>query len=80
MGLAAFSCCPVELLSLLLDTAGVFGGSHVAVGGFVDAVLTEQLTVRRPGLSCSSIAKASISACSEVKVNVPNELEDPLIV
>lgn len=71
MGLVTFACCPVEPLSLLLDTAGVLGGSHVAAVGFAEAVFPEQLPLRRPGLSCSNIAKASISACSEVNVNVP---------
>lgn len=81
MGLVTFVCCPVEPLSLLLDTGGVFGGSHVAVVGFVEAVLSpEQAPMRLPGLSCSSIAKASISACSEVNVNVPKELDDALIL
>lgn len=80
MGLVTFDCCPLEPLSLLLDTAGVLGVSHVAVVGFVEALLPEQLPLRLPGLSCSSMAKASISACSEVNVNVPKELDDALIV
>lgn len=77
MGLVTLACCPVEPLSLLFDTAGFFGGSHVA---FVGAVFPEQLPLRLPGLSCSSMAKASISACSEVNVNVPKEPDDALIV
>lgn len=80
MGLVTFACCPVEPLSLLLDTIGVFGGSHVAAAGFVEAVFPEQLPLRLPGLSCSSMAKASISACSDVNVNVPKEPDDALIV
>lgn len=79
--LVAFVCCPVEPLSLLLDTGGDFWGPHVAVVVFVEAVLsTEQPPLRLPGLSCSSMAKASISACSEVNVNVPKELDDALIL
>lgn len=81
MGLVTFVCCPAEPLSLLLDTGGVLGGSHVAVVGFAEAVLSpEQPPLRLPGLSCSSMAKASISACSEVNVNVPKEPDDALIL
>lgn len=40
-----------------------------------EAVSPEQPTLRLPGLSCSSMAKASISSCSVVNVNVPKELE-----
>lgn len=80
MGLVTFACCPVVPLSLLLDTAGFFGGSHAAAVGFVEAVLTVQLPLRLPGLSCSSMAKASISACSEVNVYVPKEPDDAPIV
>lgn len=80
-GLVTFACCPVEPLSLLPDTGGGLGGSHAAVVGFVEAVLSpEQPPLRLPGLSCSNIAKASISACSEVNVNVPKEPDDPLIL
>lgn len=80
MGLVTFACCPAEPLSLVLDTGGVFGCSHVAVGGFVEAVLSpEQPPLRLPGLSCSSMAKANISSCSEVNVNVPKEPDDALI-
>lgn len=81
MGLVTLACCPVEPLSLLADTGGVFGGSHGAVVGFVEAVLSpEQPPLLLPGLSCSSIARASISACSDVNVNVPNEPDDALIL
>lgn len=81
MDLATFACCPAEPLSLLLDTGGVFEGSHVAVVGFVEALLSpEQPPLRLPGLSCSSMAKASMSACSEVNVNVPKEPDDALIL
>lgn len=80
VGLVTFACCPVEPLSLLFDTIRAFGCSHVADVGFVEAVLPEQLPLRLPGLSCSSMAKASISACSEVNVNVPKEPGDALIV
>lgn len=74
-------CCPAEPLSLLLDTVEVFGGSHVAVVGFVGAVFSpEHPPVLLPGLSCSSMAKASISACSDVNVNVPKEPDDALIL
>lgn len=79
--LVAFVCGPVEPLSLLLDTGGDFGGPHVAVVVFVEALLSpEQPPLRLPGLSCSSMAKASISACSEVNVNVPNELDEALML
>lgn len=77
--LVTFVCCTVEPLSLLPDTGGDFGASHVAV--FVEAMLSPaQPPLRLPGLSCSSMAKASISACSEVNVNVPKELDDALIL
>lgn len=53
----------------------------MAVVGFVEELLSpEQPPFRLPGLSCSSMAKASISACSEVNVNVPNEPDDALIL
>lgn len=53
----------------------------MAVVGFAEALLSpEQPPLRLPGLSCSSMAKASISACSEVNVNVPNEPDDAPIL
>lgn len=80
MGLVTFACWPFEPLSLLLDTGGGFGGSHVAVVGFVGALLSpEQPPLRLPGLSCSNMAMASISACSDVNVNVPKP-DDALIL
>lgn len=49
--------------------------------GFVEAVLSpEQPPFLLSGLSCSSIAKASISACSDVKVNVPKDPDEALIL
>lgn len=70
--LVTFVGCPVEPLSLLLDIVG-----DVAEVVFVEVLLsTVQFTLRLPGLSCSSMANASISACSVVNVNVPKELDD----
>lgn len=81
VGLVTLACCPAETLSLLLDTGGVWGGSHVAVVLFVEAVLSSgQPPPLFPGLSCSSMAKASISACSDVNVNVPKEPDEALIL
>lgn len=77
IGLLTLDCWPAEPLSLLVDTGGVFGVSHVAVVGLVEAVLSpEQPPLLLPGLSCSSMAKASISACSDVNVNAPKEPDD----
>lgn len=81
MSLATLVCCPADTLSLLVDTGGVFGGSHVVELGLDEAELSlEQTPPLLPGLSCSNIAKASISACSEVNVNVPKEpVEAPIL-
>lgn len=81
MGLATLACCPAEPRSLLVDTDGVLGGSHVAVVGLADAVFSPvQPPLLLPGLSCSSMAKASISACSLVNVNVPKDPDDAPIL
>lgn len=75
--LLTLACCPAEPLSLLVDTGGVLGVSHVAAVELAEAVLSpEQGPFLLPGLSCSSMAKASISACSDVNVNVPKEPDD----
>lgn len=56
-------------------------GSHVAAVGFVEALLSpEHPPLLLPGLSCSSMAKASISACSDVNVNVPKEPDEAVIL
>lgn len=53
----------------------------MAVVGFAETVLSpEQPLLLLSGFSCSSIAKASISACSDVKVNVPNWPDEALIL
>lgn len=53
----------------------------MAVLGLEEEVLSpEQPPVFLSGLSCSNMAKASISACSEVKVNVVKEPEAALIL
>lgn len=66
---------------MLLGTGGDLAGSHVAAAVSGEAVLSpEQPTLRLPGLSCSSMAKASISSCSLVNVNVPNEPDEALIL
>lgn len=66
---------------MLLGTDGDLAGSQAAVVVFGEGVLSpEQPTLRLPGLSCSSMAKANISSCSVVNVNVPKELDDALIL
>lgn len=80
VGLVTFACCPAEPLSLLFGTIGFFGGSHVAAVAFAAGGFPEQLPLRLPGLSCSSMASASISACSDVNVNDPKEPDDALMV
>lgn len=68
-------CCSPKLCSLLVDVERVLVGSHETVVGVVEEVLSpEHPLVLFPELSCSNIAKASISACSEVNVNGPKEL------
>lgn len=81
IGLFTLACCPAEPRSLLADTGVVFVDSHVAVAGLVDAVFSpEHPPLLLPGLSCSSMANASISACSFVNVNVPKDPDDAPIV
>ena len=79
MVLVNLACCPVKPLSLLLEDGEVLGGSHIAVEGF-SALSAEQLPPLLPGLSCSSIAKAKMSACSEVNVKDPNEADEELML
>lgn len=62
---------------MFADTSGGLGQPHGAVLALAEEVLSpEQPPLLLPGLSCSSMAKASISACSEVNVNVPKEPDD----
>lgn len=78
MDLIALVCCSIAPCSLLVDVDGVLVGSHETVVGVVEEVLSpEHPLVLFPELSCSNMAKASISACSEVNVNGPKELVEP---
>lgn len=62
-----------------MDTESL-DGSHVPVLGFDKAVLLpEQPPIFRSGLSCSNMAKASISACSDVNIKELKEPEAELI-
>lgn len=80
MGLVTFACCPAEPLSLLVEVGGVLGGSQAAVVGFEVVFSPGHPPFLLPGLSCSSMAKASISACSVVNENVPKEPDEALIL
>ena len=80
MGLVAFPCGADKPLSWVADDGEVLGGSHAVVAEIAGVLWSAvHPAALLPGISCSSIAKATMSACSDVNVNVPKEPDEALM-
>lgn len=73
-------CCPAETQSLVVDTGALFGSHDPELVFDVAALFPVQPAVFLSGLSCSNMAKASISACSDVNMKELKEPDEALIL